>query len=57
MELHDVDLRHLRVFVAIVECGGLSAAEAKLNLSRSTISARLADLEVRLGTTELRDQP
>nr|WP_276313202.1 LysR family transcriptional regulator [Shewanella zhuhaiensis] len=39
----------LRIFVAIVECGGLSAAESRLNIGRSTISAHLSDLEVRLG--------
>ncbi len=49
MQVHDVDLRLLRVFVAIVECGGLSAAESRLNIGRSTISAHLSDLEVRLG--------
>lgn len=49
MQVHDVDLRLLRVFVAIVESGGLSAAESRLNIGRSTISAHLSDLEVRLG--------
>ena len=49
MQVHDVDLRLLRIFVAIVESGGLSAAESRLNIGRSTISSHLADLEVRLG--------
>ncbi len=49
MQVHDVDLKLLRVFVTIVECGGLSAAESRLNIGRSTISAHLSDLEVRLG--------
>ena len=49
MQIQDVDLKLLRVFVAIVECGGLSAAEARLNIGRSTISSHLADLEIRLG--------
>ena len=49
MQIHDVDLKLLRVFVAIVECGGLSAAESRLNIGRSTISSHLSDLEVRLG--------
>lgn len=49
MLVHDVDLRLLRVFVAIVESGGLSAAESRLNIGRSTISSHLSDLEVRLG--------
>ena len=51
MQIHDVDLRLLRIFVAIVECGGLSAAESRLNIGRSTISSHLSDLEVRLGLT------
>ncbi|WP_445767075.1 LysR family transcriptional regulator [Rheinheimera sp.] len=49
MQVQDVDLRLLRVFVTIVECGGLSAAESRLNIGRSTISAHLSDLEIRLG--------
>jgi DNA-binding transcriptional LysR family regulator len=49
VQVHDVDLKLLRIFVAIVECGGLSAAESRLNIGRSTISAHLSDLEVRLG--------
>lgn len=49
MQVQDVDLKLLRIFVAIVECGGLSAAESRLNIGRSTISSHLSDLEVRLG--------
>lgn len=49
VQVHNVDLRLLRIFVAIVECGGLSAAESRLNIGRSTISSHLSDLEVRLG--------
>ncbi|MCF7480750.1 LysR family transcriptional regulator [Vibrio sp. J1-1] len=49
MQVQDVDLRMLRIFVAIVECGGLSAAETRLNIGRSTISSHLSDLELRLG--------
>ncbi len=48
MQVQDVDLKLLRIFVAIVECGGLSAAESRLNIGRSTISSHLADLETRL---------
>lgn len=51
MRVHDVDLRLLRIFVAIVESGGLAAAESRLNIGRSTISSHLADLEIRLGVT------
>ncbi|MDC0612130.1 LysR family transcriptional regulator [Vibrio sp.] len=48
-QLTDADLRLLRVFIAVVECGGLSAAEMELNIGRSTISRHLKDLELRLG--------
>lgn len=51
MQVQDVDLRLLRIFVTIVECGGLSAAESRLNIGRSTISTHLSDLEIRLGLT------
>lgn len=47
----DVDIRLLQVFRAIVECGGFSAAEVELNISRSTISTHMSDLESRLGMT------
>jgi|KBSSwiStaDraftv2_1062776.scaffolds.fasta_scaffold116960_2 DNA-binding transcriptional LysR family regulator len=46
----DVDIRLLRIFKAVVECGGLAAAEVQLGIGRSTISTHLADLETRLGT-------
>jgi len=44
----DVDIRLLRVFKAVADCGGLSAAQVELGLSLATISKHLADLEVRL---------
>ncbi|WP_170384037.1 LysR family transcriptional regulator [Ruegeria atlantica] len=45
----DTDIRLLRIFKSVVECGGLSAAEAELNIGKSTISKHLSDLELRLG--------
>ncbi|MDV7104916.1 LysR family transcriptional regulator [Vibrio sp. TH_r3] len=48
-QLSDLDIRLLRVFMAVVESGGLSAAEMELNIGRSTISRHLKDLEIRLG--------
>ncbi len=45
----DFDLRLLRVFAAVVECGGFAAAQALLNVSESTISTHMHDLETRLG--------
>ncbi len=48
--LNSVDLRLLRVFNTVVESGGFSAAQVELNVSQSTISTQMADLEARLGT-------
>ena len=44
----DADLKLLRIFKAVVDSGGLSAAETELNVGRSTISKQIADLEHRL---------
>ncbi|AXM95341.1 LysR family transcriptional regulator [Pseudomonas plecoglossicida] len=49
IQLHDVDLKLLRVFVTIVRCGGFSAAQAALNAGQSTISEQMTHLETRLG--------
>ncbi len=45
----DVDLRLMRVFKTVIECGGLSAAQTELGVGRSTISRQISDLEIRLG--------
>ncbi|HID9515292.1 TPA: LysR family transcriptional regulator [Pseudomonas aeruginosa] len=47
--LNDIDLRMLRTFCAIVEAGGFTAAQARLNTSLSRLSVLVRDLEVRLG--------
>jgi DNA-binding transcriptional LysR family regulator len=47
--LTDLDLRLLRLFLVIVECRGFAAAQASLNLSLSTISMHMTQLETRLG--------
>ena len=47
--LADVDIRLLRVFRAVVEAGGLSAAQSVLDTSTSTISLHMSELERRLG--------
>jgi DNA-binding transcriptional LysR family regulator len=47
--LDNVDLRLLRVFLVVVEAGGLSAAQTRLNVSVSTISNQISALETRLG--------
>lgn len=48
-QLHDSDIKLLRVFHVIAECGGFAAAQSKLNISQSAISTQMAQLEVRLG--------
>lgn len=50
-QLSDMDIRLLRVFKSVAECGGLAAAELGLNIGTSTISRHIRDLEVRLGLT------
>jgi DNA-binding transcriptional LysR family regulator len=47
--LSDVDLRLIRVFLAVVDARGISMAQNTLNVGQSTLSAQLATLEVRLG--------
>lgn len=48
-QLSESDLRLLRVFRTVVECGGFTPAEVELNISRAAISQHMADLEKRLG--------
>ena len=48
-QFSDLDLRLLRVFKAVVDCGGMAAAELELNIGVSTISRHVKDLEQRLG--------
>ena len=50
-QLADVDIRLLRIFRAVADAGGMSAAELELNIARSTISRHIKDLETRLGVT------
>ena len=49
MHLNDIDLKLLRVFHAVVEAGGFSNAQSTLNISPSTISNHMNQLEGRLG--------
>jgi len=44
----DTDIRLLKIFKAVVECGGFTTAEVELNISRSAISIAMNDLEQRL---------
>jgi DNA-binding transcriptional LysR family regulator len=48
-QVADFDLRLLRLFRTVVECGSFSAAETALGISRSAISLHMSDLEKRLG--------
>lgn len=45
----DFELKLLRVFRAVADCGGFSAAEAEIGLTKSAISKHVSDLEIRLG--------
>src|SRR5262245_15139312 len=45
----NIDLRLLRVFVTVAECGGYAAAQSRLNIGTSTISLHMTELEQRLG--------
>ncbi len=48
-QVSDFDIRLLRLFRSVVECGGFSAAEGVLGIGRSAISQQMSDLEQRLG--------
>ena len=48
-QISDMDLRLLRVFRAVADCGGMAAAELELNIGTSTVSRHIKDLETRLG--------
>lgn len=45
----DLDLRLIRVFLAVADARGIGAAEASLGVRQSTISTQLAALEARVG--------
>jgi len=47
--LSDIDFKLLRVFVAVAEARGVSAAQDALMMNQSTISTHLGTLETRLG--------
>ncbi len=49
LHISDIDLRLLRVFRAVVEADGFTNAQALLNVSQSTISNHMTQLEGRLG--------
>lgn len=49
--LDNVDLRLLRIFMAVVRNEGFSAAQIELNINQPTISTHMGQLETRLGVT------
>lgn len=49
MQLGDIDLRLLRVFLAVADANGISNAQALLGRDASTISKHIGQLESRLG--------
>src|SRR6201996_7689212 len=44
-----MELRHLRYFAAVADFGSLSAAAQRLNVSQSSVSEQMADLEAEIG--------
>ncbi len=53
----DVELRHLRVFVAVVEAGSHTKAARTLGISQSTVSETLSALERTVGVALFRKPP
>jgi DNA-binding transcriptional LysR family regulator len=49
MQVQDSDLKLLRIFETIVQCGGFAAAQPVLNIGASSISEYVSQLETRLG--------
>ncbi len=49
MNLTDIDLKLLKLFVTVVRCGGFTPAQAHLNVTQSTVSNHMRALEERLG--------
>ncbi|MBL4909474.1 MAG: LysR family transcriptional regulator [Alteromonadaceae bacterium] len=43
------DLNELLFFTKVIECGGFTAASKRLNVTKATVSRKVADLEKRLG--------
>lgn len=44
-----VDLRQLRYFVAIVQCGSISRASLQLNIAQPALSLHVRNMEADLG--------
>ncbi|EEY87582.1 LysR family transcriptional regulator [Acinetobacter radioresistens] len=48
-QITDFDIKLLRIFKTVCECGSFTSAESVLGISRSAISLHMSDLENRLG--------
>jgi DNA-binding transcriptional LysR family regulator len=53
----DMELRHLRYFVAVVEAGSITAAAAQLHLSQPSLSVAVSQLEADVGVRLLERSP
>jgi DNA-binding transcriptional LysR family regulator len=49
-----MQVRHLRAFLAVLECGGIAAAAQQLGFAQSSVSDQLRGLEQELGVPVLR---
>lgn len=49
LDFTERDLRSLRIFCAVAQAGGFSAAEHRLNMSKASISRHVREVEERLG--------
>jgi DNA-binding transcriptional LysR family regulator len=47
--LDDIDIRHIRYFLAVARCGSVSAAATELNVSQPSLSQQIIRLEQRVG--------
>lgn len=47
-QVGDYEIKQLKIFKAVVDCGGFAAAESYLNVGRPTISIHISNLEARL---------
>ena len=47
--IESIDIRLIRIFMTVVEAGGMTAAQGELNLALSTVSEKISSLEKRFG--------
>ncbi len=57
MERLDVNLRHLRAFLAIMESGSVTAAAREVHLTQPAVTQGIAKLELRFGVPLFERQP